>query len=203
MRSVGAIAVSLLLLIASVASAPWPVDAAAFSGPFYVAPDGSNANPGTRERPWRTIQHAANRLRAGQTVYIRTGIYRERVRPKFSGARGRMISYRAYPGELPTIDGARILLEGGQAGLFEIAGRAWIRVSGLRIINARPHANSNRILVVDSHDILLEGNRTANSRSSGIGVRRSRGVTIRDTPAAKTTTAGRDESLFTAGAAAP
>lgn len=203
MRALGAtVVLGLALLCAPVMTASSSALTAASGGTFYVSPTGRDTNPGTKERPWRSIQHAADRLRAGQTVLIRTGIYRERVRPKYSGRPGAMISFRAFPGEIPTIDGARIELQGDKAGLFEIAGRAYIRVAGLRIINARPEGQSDRILVVESHDILLEGNRTANNRSSGIGVRASSRVTIRGTAIRRTLLAGGAAPPFISAASA-
>lgn len=199
MRTIGmAILLSTLLIGVPVGSLQSPA-AAASAGPFYVSPTGRDTNAGTKTRPWKTIQHAADRLRAGQTVYIRAGTYRERVRPKYSGTAGHLISYRAYPGEQPTIDGSRITLPADQAGLFEIAGRAFIRVSRLRVINARPNANSNGILVTASHDILIDGNRTENTRSSGIGVWRSRNVTVRSNEIVKACNGGHQESLTIAG----
>src|SRR2546430_6204833 len=35
---------------------------------YYVAPTGSDSNPGTSAAPWRTIQKAANTLNGGDTV---------------------------------------------------------------------------------------------------------------------------------------
>ena len=192
-------AILLGALLVGIPSAAPPPASAAVAGPFYVSPSGRDTSTGTKTHPWKTIQHAADRLRAGQTVFIRGGTYRERVRPKYSGTAGHLISYRGYPGEVPTIDGLRITLPADQAGLFEIAGRAYIRVSGLRIINARPDVNSNGILVIGSHDILLEGNRTYNTKSSGIGIWRSRKVTVRGNEIAKACNGGHQESLTIAG----
>src|SRR4030043_810599 len=41
---------------------------------FYVAPHGSDMNPGTFLLPWRTIGKAARTIVAGDTVFIRDGI---------------------------------------------------------------------------------------------------------------------------------
>ncbi|MGO4372568.1 DUF1565 domain-containing protein, partial [Paenibacillus sp. MCAF20] len=53
------------------------------SGPtgkaYYVAPTGSDSNPGTLNAPWKTIQKAANTLVAGEIVYVRGGVYKEFV----------------------------------------------------------------------------------------------------------------------------
>jgi hypothetical protein len=79
----------------------------AFSATYYVAPGGDDGNPGTLSQPWKTIQHAAETLVAGDTVLIRAGVYNERVEPANSGdATAGHIVYSAYPGEKPAIDGA-------------------------------------------------------------------------------------------------
>jgi hypothetical protein len=46
---------------------------------FYVAPDGNDSNPGSRDRPFRTIARAVGALEAGDLVYLRQGVYRETV----------------------------------------------------------------------------------------------------------------------------
>src|SRR5215211_2618814 len=40
---------------------------------YYAAPDGSDAGPGSRERPFRTIGHSLRRLRRGQRLLVRGG----------------------------------------------------------------------------------------------------------------------------------
>jgi hypothetical protein len=46
---------------------------------YYVATTGSNSNPGTQPRPWRTISYAAKRVKPGDTVLVAPGTYRENV----------------------------------------------------------------------------------------------------------------------------
>jgi hypothetical protein len=46
---------------------------------YYVAKNGSNGNPGTITQPWLTIQYSANKVVAGDTVYVRSGTYNEQV----------------------------------------------------------------------------------------------------------------------------
>jgi hypothetical protein len=41
----------------------------------YVAPDGSDTNPGTEEAPFRTVRQGTKRAGPGDTVYIRAGTY--------------------------------------------------------------------------------------------------------------------------------
>jgi chitodextrinase len=48
------------------------------NGPaYYVSPAGSDVNPGTLDRPWKTLQKAMATLRAGDTAYLRAGTYEE------------------------------------------------------------------------------------------------------------------------------
>jgi hypothetical protein len=137
---------------------------------YYVAPTGDDDHPGNIAYPWRTIQKAANTLTAGDTVYIRAGVYGEQVVPQNSGSAGQFITYAAYPGETATIDGSSVILPDDLAGLFHISNKSYIRVSGLRVVNAGPHANNAGILVNDSSYITVEQNSTYNTVSSGIGV---------------------------------
>ena len=37
---------------------------------YYVSTKGSDSNPGTLAEPWLTVQHAANTVTAGATVYV-------------------------------------------------------------------------------------------------------------------------------------
>jgi uncharacterized repeat protein (TIGR01451 family) len=138
---------------------------------YYVAPTGDDdLNPGTEILPWKTIQHAADTMVAGDTVYIRAGTYEEQVIPFNSGSAGHYIAYAAYPGETITIDGAGISLPSWETGLFVVEDKSYIKVSGLRIINAGPNDNNAGIYVDNSHYVIIEDNYTYNTVSSGIGV---------------------------------
>jgi hypothetical protein len=89
----------LLLMLAACAatwSSPTPLLAAASTTDFYVdLKKGSDANPGSADLPWRTIQKAAGTLAPGDTVHVRPGDYGERVQVSRSGAKGAPITYRA------------------------------------------------------------------------------------------------------------
>ena len=138
---------------------------------------GSDSNPGTEAQPWRTIQKAANTLVSGDTVYIKTGTYRERVEPLNSGSAGNYIMYAAYPGDAVTIDGTSVEIP-EWAGLFNIEGRMYLRVSGLRVMNARSNPHNPGILADTSSHIIIENNYVCNTNDSGIGVWSSNDVTV-------------------------
>jgi alpha-L-arabinofuranosidase len=70
----------------------------------------SDSNPGTKEKPLRTIHCAAQRVRVGERVVVNSGIYRELVRPRFGGeGPDRMISYEAAVDAKVIIKGSRII----------------------------------------------------------------------------------------------
>ena len=72
---------------------------------FYVSTTGNDSNPGTQTAPWRTVQHAADTVRAGSTVNVRGGIYEEIVNIKASGnATDGYITFRSFPGETAVLD---------------------------------------------------------------------------------------------------
>ncbi len=74
---------------------------------YYVSTGGSDKNPGTREKPFRTIQKAADKMVAGDTCYVRGGTYRKLVRPRRSGSKKKPIRFEAWPGEVVILSGTK------------------------------------------------------------------------------------------------
>lgn len=87
-----------------------------FSKTYYVdaqSASADDAGPGTKERPFRTIQKAAHVLQPGERVVIASGIYREVVQPPRGGtAADRMISYEAAEGATVIVRGSVVLKDG-------------------------------------------------------------------------------------------
>jgi hypothetical protein len=103
---------------------------------YYVAPTGSDANPGTRAAPFLTLQHAAAIAQAGDTVLARQGVYNGLLTPPRSGdgVHG-PITFASYPGELATIDGTGLPIPGGQNGLVTLNGVSNVIVEGFELRN--------------------------------------------------------------------
>ena len=70
------------------------------------SPQADDRNPGTAEKPLRTIQAAAELAQPGDTILVRAGIYREAVKPPRGGTEGAPITYSAAPGEEVSIRGS-------------------------------------------------------------------------------------------------
>jgi hypothetical protein len=99
---------------------------------YYVSTSGSNTNPGTITLPWRTLQKAADTAQAGSTVYLRGGVYNERVDfDTYSGTNSSPIVFSSYPGETAVIDGTGIA---GNA-LIRLASRSWLVFQNLEVRN--------------------------------------------------------------------
>src|SRR5580704_7852025 len=121
----------LLLVFTAAIAAP-----GASVATYYVSTTGNDLNSGTITSPWRTIQHAANSVTAGDTVYIRAGVYNEMVSIPASGsARLGYITFSSYPGEQATVDGTGLSIPGGQWGLVTIENQNYIVVRGFEIRN--------------------------------------------------------------------
>lgn len=93
---------------------------------FYVAPNGSDSNPGTVSAPWKTVLKGLLSLKAGDTLYVRDGRYRERIRnPAIrSGSSSAPITVAAYSGERPVIEGL-LWLKGASHWSFKGINVTW------------------------------------------------------------------------------
>jgi hypothetical protein len=139
----------------------------------FVAVNGNDDGPGNADRPWATINHAAEQAKAGETVVVRGGRYvlPAQVRVKNSGRPGAWITFVGYPGEVPVLDGQELLRselvkDGLDNGSFQIEGVSYVRVANLTVINSHDAGFTVR----DSSNIDLINNSTKGTFSSGIAV---------------------------------
>ena len=70
---------------------------------FHVAAHGNNANPGTADRPFLTVQKGLDAAQPGDTVLVKAGLYRERVSFPRAGQEGKPITLQGEQGAI--IDG--------------------------------------------------------------------------------------------------
>lgn len=77
---------------------------------YHVAKTGNDQNPGTYERPFLTIQAAANLAQPGDIITVHAGVYREWIVPPRGGiADSERITYQAAKGEKVEIKGSEII----------------------------------------------------------------------------------------------
>ena len=114
---------SVVLALLLVGAGIWPL----YATEYFVDRNhakASDKNPGSREQPFKTINGSLSKLKAGDTVWVRKGVYRESVllssKPfaphKMSYAMmpsgksyAQMVNFCAWPGEDVTIKGSDLV----------------------------------------------------------------------------------------------
>ena len=89
---------------------------------FYVAPTGSDGNPGTIDQPWQTLQKAFAALQPGQVAYLRSGTYGafcSAVTFSHAGTLAAPITVQGYPGERAVLHG-QIRIDGSYFRLANV-----------------------------------------------------------------------------------
>jgi hypothetical protein len=105
---------------------------------LYVSTNGQDSNPGTIEKPLRTIQHAANIAKPGDTVYVRAGMYCQQFAVKVSGnAEQGFITFQNQPGEHAVLDGGCLTPPEGESSMVKLTNVSFVRVQGFEISNYR------------------------------------------------------------------
>jgi parallel beta-helix repeat protein len=93
---------------------------------YYVSPSGNDSSPGTMAQPWRTLAKANRELQAGDTLYLRAGVYDEFIQPDHSGMPDSPISYARYQDEDVVIRG-----QPDVARLVSLHNQSYIIIDGL------------------------------------------------------------------------
>jgi parallel beta-helix repeat protein len=130
-----ALALAVVVGPAGIGRAAMPHEARPQASTYYVDqghPGASDGNDGSEDSPWLTVQKAAETATAGDTVYIKNGVYYEIVSARHSGTAGNAITFKAFPGHAPVLDGTG---HGGWYGVFTVQGEDHIRLEGLEIRN--------------------------------------------------------------------
>lgn len=137
-------------------------------GDYYVATDGDDANPGTIDSPFATLQRAIDAAGPGDLVYVRGGTYAITQRATdFAGVHfyksgtsdTDRIRYFACPGEVPAFDFAELELRPDPEYTtgFVVDG-AWLHLKGFEVRNMPMNTRSNTAVGVsgDAHHDIFE-----------------------------------------------
>ncbi|BCE14755.1 hypothetical protein RSC3_02111 [Bacillus paralicheniformis] len=100
---------------------------------LYVSPDGNDQNEGTKEKPFRTLGHAAKKAVPGTTVMIREGTYHETLDVRESGSAEKPITFQNYENEKVVISGKSIQDAEYETPLIQIHNQQYITINGLTI----------------------------------------------------------------------
>jgi hypothetical protein len=73
---------------------------------YFVAPRGHDSNPGTLALPFGSFARAVRSLKAGDTLYLRQGVYRETIYVPRGGTAGAPIVFKAFGSETAVLAGS-------------------------------------------------------------------------------------------------
>jgi parallel beta-helix repeat protein len=132
---------------------------------LYVSTSGSDGNPGTRDRPVRTIARAAAIAEPGTTVVIRGGTY-----AGFDVTRSG-ITFRSFPGETVTVT------DGSRDDIIQFTGVTSGAVSGLVVAGSTVQYGSG-IKIKESSGVTVTDSTIRDHRTFGVVIVRSSHVTI-------------------------
>lgn len=124
---------------------------------YYVALTGNDANPGTFNAPWRTLQKAADAAPAGVVVYVREGNYFG-----FKLIRSNL-TFASYPGETPIViwDTSRA------SNTIKIQGASDIVIQGL-IVQDNSQQYGAGINIENASNIVVANNILRNNQGFGL-----------------------------------
>ena len=127
----------------------------AYAEEYFISPDGNDNSSGNLSSPFRTLEKTANIVKAGDTVYIRGGVYEERLNVTSSGQLGAYITFRNFENETVVID-ATGLLNG-----IMLYGVSFIKIEGLTVKNstrAGVHIHHHMDVIDGGSDFNIIGN---------------------------------------------
>lgn len=152
---------------------------------LYVSPSGNDSNPGTIKRPLNTIQHAADLAKPGTTVYVRGGVYCEKLRVRSGGSQERgFVTFRSQVGERAILDGSCLHVAQGDDAMVELVNVSFVRVQGFEIRDFRTRDRQSvpwgirvtgagshiEILQNDVHHIEQNFSGTPEQGANGLGI---------------------------------
>jgi nitrous oxidase accessory protein NosD len=134
----------------------------------WVSPAGSDVNPGTRDRPWLTLQHAA--AQAKGTVFVTAGTYQGFVLRR-SGTAARPLTFTGV-GE------ATIIPAEGAHDVIRLEGVAHVVLANLSVEGASGSYAAGIRISDGSSDVTITSSHIRANQSFGIQLEASRSVTI-------------------------
>ncbi|NQU86964.1 MAG: right-handed parallel beta-helix repeat-containing protein [Mariniphaga sp.] len=138
---------------------------------YFVSPNGNDENPGTKEKPFRSIDLALSKLSPGKTLTFLEGTYNltKSVVLNMKGNKEGWITLRGEPGVSVILDGLKFNISPGNGypnnnGLIQIEDAAYIRVQNITVRNS----HRSCINIQDSEHVDIINCTTKNSLSPGI-----------------------------------
>ncbi|GEM_PF-1937324 len=144
------------------------------SADYYTAQNGADTNIGSETAPFRTIQKGASVIQPGDTLYIKEGVYNERVIPLQSGTANNTIIITAYLNDRVIVDGSGIPLN--WSAIIDVTLKSNIIIDGLYVYNSSNWGIGGE----GAGNIIIRNCYTSNTYSSGICAWNSSNIRITD-----------------------
>jgi pectate disaccharide-lyase len=144
---------------------PPPLPGSAGSA-YYVSQEGDDANPGTSERPWATIQKALETLAPGERAVVGGGTYAQDLVMTRSGTPKAPITVAAQAGETVVLQPAS--QEGDTYPVRFSDQASYVRLQGFVIEGAKGTSSTNVYFEDEVHHIELAGNEIRFSQDQGV-----------------------------------
>ncbi|MEK4669911.1 right-handed parallel beta-helix repeat-containing protein [Niallia sp. FSL R7-0271] len=133
---------------------------------FFIAEDGDDANDGSIEEPFQTLEKASEAAIPGTTVYIRGGTYYESLQVNHSGTKTEPIVFQAYDGEEVIISGEKMDDAEEDTALASINDKSYITIKGLTFTNLSTELADETVIGIyvtgNSSHISIENNTVRN-----------------------------------------
>jgi hypothetical protein len=124
---------------------------------YYVSPTGSDSHSGTSSgSPFKTIAKAAGLTKPGDIVYVMAGSYGPFMISRSGSASGGYITYRAYPGQHPTINKIGQLWDAIQ--IQAKVGPSYIVIDGFNIVGNAQGVTAKQALSAPDNNNTTNGN---------------------------------------------
>ncbi len=145
---------------------------------LYVSTSGNDANDGSKNRPFLTVNKAAEVAIAGDVVVVKSGTYvpSSKITPANSGTSTNPIIYYSEVKNEAIVDGSNSVdgTKTDRRGLFDLKDKSWIIIDGLKIVNAKFWG----IMGTGGSDITVKNCKTYNTGASGICIAGSTKVSV-------------------------
>ncbi len=155
---------------------------------LYVATNGDDSRSYSQAQssstPWKTLQHAASNMQAGDTVNVADGTYNEKIYFNRNGSSNAWFKFRST-----NIHGAKITGNSGAYGTFQLENASYVEIDGFDVThtgynpNIADHPSTNVAgsgirLEKNCHHVRILNNYAHDCPGGGIEVKRSDWVLV-------------------------
>lgn len=123
---------------------------------YVSSKTGNDKNKGTKTSPYKTIKKGLSKTKAGYTLILKKGNYKEKIDIKKKGNRNKYITVRNYNKEEVIIDGSDIK---NHSSIIDLNNSSYIKIMGLTVKNAKGNDIAGINLSSGANHIIITNNK--------------------------------------------